>query len=242
MFHSPCRPLPPPRRRFGSGPDRSGPMVAPKRDSRSPTGSSGAPLPLHRGALALTLRGCDAQTLRGVALTFSVYPAAVAVRFASRLRLRPSCLSTWTLTYSSGWTPGSYYLPGLIITPGLTLTLEDLARNSGRASGPSCDGLNLRHVLPSMGFSAPPSSQHAESTSRRPFLHQLKLPRSRSPRRGFPVPLRSVFAVFRDLDGLRLRVPCGVFQPLTSLGLSARLPVPCPFTSVARTDPSGPRG
>jgi hypothetical protein len=157
MFHSPCRPLPPPRRRFGSGPDRSGPMVAPKRDSRSPTGSSGAPLPLHRGALALTLRGCDAQTLRGVALTFSVYPAAVAVRLASRLRLRPSCLSTWTLTYSSGWTPGSYYLPGLIITPGLALTLEDLARNSGRASGPSCDGLNLRHVLPSMGFSAPPT-------------------------------------------------------------------------------------
>jgi hypothetical protein len=43
------------------------------------------------------------------------------------------------------------------------------------------------------------------------------------PRRGLPHPLRSVFAVFHDLDGLRLPEPCGVFQPLTPM----RFASPC---------------
>jgi hypothetical protein len=101
------RPFPSPKSRAGSVPGRPGPTAAPKRDRRSSPESSGVPLPSHRGAMALTLRGCDVQTLRGVALTFSVYPAAVAVGLASWLRLRPLRLSTWTLACSSDWTPGS---------------------------------------------------------------------------------------------------------------------------------------
>jgi hypothetical protein len=36
-----------------------------------------------------------------------------------------------------------------------------------------------------------------------------------APRRGFPHPLRSAFAVSHDLDGLLLSEPFGVFQPVT---------------------------
>jgi hypothetical protein len=43
------------------------------------------------------------------------------------------------------------------------------------------------------------------------------------PRRGLPPPLRSVFAVFHDLDGLLLPGPCDVFQPLTFLGFGSPL-------------------
>ncbi len=62
--------------------------------------------------------------------------------------------------------------------------------------------------------------------------HQPKLLRCRTPRRGFPCPLRAAFVVLNDLDGLRLRSPCDLFQPLTPMGLGSRLPAPCPFTSV----------
>ena len=151
MLAAPFRPLPSPKSRSGSVPGRPGPMASPKRDRRSPPGSSGVPLPSHRGALALTLRGCGVLALRGVALTFSVYPAAVAVGLASRLRLRPFRLSTWTLASSSSWTPGSYYLPGLVTTRGLALTLEDLARNLGRLPGPVYDGLTFLRDLSSLG-------------------------------------------------------------------------------------------
>jgi hypothetical protein len=147
-------PGPPPRSRSGSGSGSSGPAASPKRDRRASPESSGVPLPSHRGAMALTLRGCGVQTLRGVALTFSVFPVAVAVGLASRLRLRPLRLSTWTLACSSDWTPGSFALPGLFTTRGLALTLEDLARHPDRASGPVCDGLTLRLDLPSLGFAS----------------------------------------------------------------------------------------
>jgi hypothetical protein len=64
--------------------------------------------------------------------------------------------------------------------------------------------------------------------------HQPKLLRCRTPRRGVPCPLRAAFAVFHDLDGLRLRSPCDLFQPLTPMGLGSRLPALCLFTSVRR--------
>ena len=58
-------------------------------------------------------------------------------------------------------------------------------------------------------------------------------------RRRVPLLLRSASAVSHDLDGLRLSTPCGVFQPLTPLGLS--FPAPCRdvFTSALR--PTLPR-
>jgi len=58
-------------------------------------------------------------------------------------------------------------------------------------------------------------------------------------RRRVPLLLRSASAVSHDLDGLRLSMPCGVFQPLTPLGLS--FPAPCRdvFTSALR--PTLPR-
>ena len=43
-------------------------------------------------------------------------------------------------------------------------------------------------------------------------------PGDRFPRRGFPGPLRSAFAVFHDLDGLPLSALPGVFQPDTPMG------------------------
>jgi hypothetical protein len=52
----------------------------------------------------------------------------------------------------------------------------------------------------------------------------LRLPAP--PRRGFPHPLRSAFAVSHDLDGLLLPEPCGVFQPLTSVGFVSPAPWP----------------
>lgn len=42
------------------------------------------------------------------------------------------------------------------------------------------------------------------------------------PRRGLPHPLRSVCAVFHDLDGLPLSEPSGVFRPVTLMGFSFR--------------------
>lgn len=47
-------------------------------------------------------------------------------------------------------------------------------------------------------------------------------------RRGFPGPLCSVFAVFRDLDGLLFSEPCDVFRSLTPL----RFTVPLSHTVV----------
>jgi len=41
------------------------------------------------------------------------------------------------------------------------------------------------------------------------------------PRHGFPNPLRSAFAVFRDLGGLLLPRLCSVFQPLTPMGFAS---------------------
>jgi hypothetical protein len=147
------RPGPAPRSRSGMG-TSAGLGVAPERDRRVPPESSTAPSPSHRGARA-RFGGADVRTLRGVALTFSVYPAAVAVGLASRLRLRPLRLSTWTLACSSDWTPGSCELPGLSTTRGLALTLEDLARHPGRASRTACDGRTALRDLSSLGFAAP---------------------------------------------------------------------------------------
>lgn len=42
-------------------------------------------------------------------------------------------------------------------------------------------------------------------------------------RRGFPGPLRSVFVVFRDLDGLLFSGPCDVFRSLTPLRFTVPL-------------------
>ena len=50
-----------------------------------------------------------------------------------------------------------------------------------------------------------------------------------SPRRGLPHPLRSVFAVSRDPDGLFLSTPCGLFQPLTPMGF----PFPAPSSGAS---------
>jgi hypothetical protein len=99
-------PGPPPKSRTGSGAGPSGPPAAPKLDRRAPPESSDPPLPMHRSDSAWSYRGCDFLTLRGVALTFSVCPAAVAAGLASRLRLRPFRLATWTLASSSDRTPG----------------------------------------------------------------------------------------------------------------------------------------
>lgn len=46
------------------------------------------------------------------------------------------------------------------------------------------------------------------------------------PRRGFPHPLRSVFAVFHDLDGLLLSEPSDIFQSVTLVELVSRKAVP----------------
>lgn len=72
------------------------------------------------------------------------------------------------------------------------------------------DALNTRSPLP--GRSVPPGSHHTFSAR---------------PRRGFPHPLRSALVVFHDLDGLLLLVPCGLFQPLTPLGLGFLRPTWC---------------
>jgi hypothetical protein len=58
--------------------------------------------------------------------------------------------------------------------------------------------------------------------------------RGQTPRRGVPRPLRAAFAVFHDLDGLRLCTPCDLFQPLTPMGLGSLFPARGPFTSVRR--------
>jgi len=57
------------------------------------------------------------------------------------------------------------------------------------------------------------------------------------PRRGIPHPLRSAFAVFHGLDGLLLLEPCGLFQPLTPLGLGFLLPTSCPSGNGLATAP-----
>jgi len=54
-----------------------------------------------------------------------------------------------------------------------------------------------------------------------------------SPRRGLPHPLRSVSAVFHDLDGLLPPGPCDLFQPLTPMGLV----FPAPLLPGAPADP-----
>jgi hypothetical protein len=111
----------------------------------------------------------------------------------------------------------------------------------GPPEPPATDRSLGSSILP---WGCPPlrRSQLAESTSRKPWRLQPKLPCPGLPRRGVPPPLRAAFAVSHDLDGLRLCEPCDLFQPLTPMGLGSRLPDPCPFTSATRTDPSGPRG
>ena len=58
-----------------------------------------------RSSRSFPSRVCDDPSLLGVALTFSVSQPDVATRLASRLRLRPSCLATWTLTSSAELRP-----------------------------------------------------------------------------------------------------------------------------------------
>jgi hypothetical protein len=62
------------------------------------------------------------------------------------------------------------------------------------------------------------------------------------PRRGVPRPLRSVFAVFHDPDGLHLSEPSGVFQPVTlvEFGLHWSSPPEAALTPPVR-GPSGRR-
>lgn len=79
------------------------------------------------------------------------------------------------------------------------------------------DALNTRSPLP--GRSVPHGSHHTFSAR---------------PRRGFPHPLRSALVVFHDLDGLLLLVPCGLFQPLTPLGLGFLRPTWCSLVRVLR--------
>jgi hypothetical protein len=73
-----------------------------------------------------------------------------------------------------------------------------------------CGGLTSRTLLPHGGV---PWSPRWSWSFRR---FQV------SPRRGFPLPLRSAFAVFHDLDGLLPPTPCDLFQSLTPVRFVSR--------------------
>jgi hypothetical protein len=113
-----------------------------------------------------------------------------------------------------------------------SLAILDTFPDPSATNGPFCASY-LPWVLPPLR-----RSQRAESTSRNPVPRQPRLVRCRAPRRGVPPPLRAAFAVFHDLDGLRLRAPCDLFQPLTPMGLGSRLPAGGPEGSRALRRPS----
>jgi hypothetical protein len=164
----------------------------------------------------------------GVVLTFDVCRTAVAVRLASRLHLRPCTLrcSPWRLPAAR--CPVGFP-SGVDSVRGLAFTLEDLAVVPVQASGAACDHRAFVLSLLPSGSLPLRRSQSGESTSR-PGLPTL-------PRRGGPIPLRSVFAVFRDLDGLLFPGPCDLFQPLTPMRFASRLPASiarCPFARFRR--------
>ena len=104
-----------------------------------------------------------------------------------------------------------------VSTHGLAPTCEDLVRVSGRTvrtgyatAYPSLPSLLPWDLLPLQ------RSQLKEFTSRRVLAD--------SPRRGVPCPLRSVFVVFRDLDGLPRPQTGDLFQPLTLMGFGFPAP------------------
>jgi len=122
--------------------------------------------------------------------------------------------------------------PDVDTAHGLSLTLEDLTRGPSRYPvALAIRAAFLRSDLP-WGSSPLRCSQRGESTSRWASLAVPKLRSLPPPRRGVPIPLRSAFAVFNDLDGVRLPAPCGVFQPLTPMGFGS----PSPRSRTARPE------
>ena len=137
-------------------------------DCRS-RGSSGVG---GRSSRSFPSRVRDGLSLLGVALTFSVSQPDVATRLASRLRLRPLRLATWTLASSAELRPVG--IPSRFgTTHGLAFALEDRLLFSVRASAAPSDGRDLFTNLLLWGLSPLRRSQPGESTSR------LRLPGAR---------------------------------------------------------------
>jgi hypothetical protein len=151
----------------------------------------------------------------GVLLTFDVCRTAVAVRLASRLHLRPCTLRCGPWRLPATRCPVGFP-SGVGTVRGLASTFEDLAVVPVQAPGAACDHRAFFLSLLPSGSLPLRRSQSGESTSR-PGLAAL-------PRRGGPTPLRSAFAVFRDLGGLLFPGPCDLFQPLTPMRFVSRLP------------------
>jgi hypothetical protein len=96
---------------------------------------------------------------------------------------------------------------------------------SGPRMSPSSRTVGLPVAPPSRGETSvacrcacrPCPPRLRRDPSDRSLLHGYEIPR-----RGFPGPLCSVFAVFHDLDGLPLPGLPGMFQPLTPMGFVCR--------------------
>jgi hypothetical protein len=103
-------------------------------------------------------------------------------------------------------------------------------RRPSLRSGPPPVGFVAPSALPTRGIHfpvrrVPPGSAGGSHRRSAPVVPaRLALRWTAAPRRGVPLPLRSVYAVFHDLDGLLLLGLCGVFQPLTPMGFLSRLP------------------
>lgn len=97
-------------------------------------------------------------------------------------------------------------------------------RRSNLACGPPPVELIAPSALSMWGIDFPDSP----SPRRAPVVTEVAVVSRRfrvSPRRGFPHPLRSAFAVSDDLDGLLPPTSCDLFQPLTPVGFVSRGPV-----------------
>lgn len=166
--------------------------------------------------------GSVRQTLRGVVLTFSVRPPAVAIRMASWLHLRPWVFQPGPWRFSAGGLPGSCLS---VVVP-----LVALSHPRGSRSRPrpflriGSRSPFRRHVLPPVRFAAsttrPTRGIHFPAV---PYAPNNSVSRGAASSRD-STPAWSAFAVFHGLDGLILPGPCGLFQPLTPMKFDCPVP------------------
>jgi hypothetical protein len=172
-------------------------------------------------------------TPRGVVLTFSVSRPDVAGRLgfpAPPAPLRPCDLDLGVFHRAAmGRLPFPWFT-----AHGLALTLEDPVCVLVRAAPRRHEHDPMPCEPPPVELSAPPTHPargiHFPTRAlRKPGSRRSQTTAQLMPRRGLPkYPLRSAFAVSHGLDGSRLPEPCGLFQPLTPMGLVLPAPGPRP--------------